>query len=155
MLFARTRTAFARSRARHLRTGRRGERLAARLLRELGLDLLMRNYRCRAGEIDLIARDGEVLCFVEVKTRRRAWRYRPADAVGSAKRRHLIRAAHSYLRELGRPPLRYRFDIVEIVLPGRQPTEAYYWKAAFDEEQPARPDSMPQIPPQLRSESTP
>ena len=51
---------FAVRRSAHLRLGRRGERLAQRLLRELGLDLLVRNYRGPNGEIDLVARDGEV-----------------------------------------------------------------------------------------------
>ncbi|MBT4819215.1 MAG: YraN family protein, partial [Lentisphaerae bacterium] len=65
-----------------MRLGRRGERIAARLLREVGYDVLARNFRAEAGEIDIVARDGETLCFVEVKTRRRIGKARPAAAVG-------------------------------------------------------------------------
>jgi putative endonuclease len=126
---------FAVLRAAHLRLGRRGERLAARLLHELGVEVLVRNYRCPAGEIDIVAREGEVLCFVEVKTRRRAVGSRPADAVGRAKRERLIRAAHHYLREIGRPALLYRFDIVELLLAGFRVGQARFWRQAFAEQE--------------------
>ena len=130
---------FAARRAAHLRLGRRGERLAARLLRELGLEVLVRNYRGPHGEIDIVAREGDVLCFVEVKTRRRAVHSRPADAVGRAKRRNLVRTAHRYLREIGRPDILYRHDIVEIVLEGRRVRDARYWRRAFTDEDARRP----------------
>jgi putative endonuclease len=129
-----TGTPFAVRRAAHLRLGRRGERLAGRLLRELGLDVLVRNYRGPGGEIDLVARDGAVLCFVEVKTRAGRARSRPADAVGRAKRRRIIRAAHRYLRDLGSPEVRYRYDIVELVLHEGRVADARYWRQAFTEE---------------------
>lgn len=127
-------TPFAVRRAAHLRLGRRGERLALRLLRELGLDVLVRNYRGPGGEIDLVARDGEVLCFVEVKTRGRHVHSRPADAVGRAKRRRIVRTAHRYLRDIGSPQVRYRFDIVELVLHDGHLLDAQYWRQAFSEE---------------------
>jgi putative endonuclease len=133
---------FHKRRAAHLRLGRRGERLAARLLRELGLEVLVRNYRTPAGEIDVVARDRNVLCFVEVKTRRRALRFRPADAVGRAKREHIARAARHYLRDIGHPPLPYRFDIVEIVLRGGRVRDARLWRNAFGEAG-ARPRKRP------------
>ena len=125
---------FAARRAAHLRLGRRGEKLAARLLRDLGLEVLVRNYRGPHGEIDIVARDKGVLCFVEVKTRHRAIHSRPADAVGRAKRRNLVRTAHRYLREIGRPDVLYRHDIVEIVLEGRRVRDARYWRRAFTDE---------------------
>ena len=118
----------------HLRLGRRGERLAVRLLREVGYDVLVRNFRSAAGEVDIVARDGETLCFVEVKTRRRIGRARPGAAVGRAKQKHIIRVAHRYLREIGRPHIRYRFDIVEIVLDGLRVRDARIWPGAFTEE---------------------
>ena len=136
---------FAKRRAAHLRLGRRGERLAARLLRELGLDVLMRNYRCAAGEIDIVARDGEVLCFVEVKTRRHALRSRPGEAVGRAKRARLIRSARRYLREAGHPDVVYRFDIVEILISGRRVTDARYWRQAFSESRPRGEAAFPHV----------
>ena len=131
---AASKVSFATRRAAHLRLGRRGERLARRLLRELGLDILALNYRSAAGEIDIVARDGNTLCFVEVKTRRHAAKARPAEAVGRAKRSRIIRTAHRYLRELGRPPVLYRFDIVEVVLQRRRVLAAHYWPQAFTED---------------------
>jgi len=125
---------FAARRAAHLRLGRRGEALARRLLIELGLDVLVTNYRCREGEIDIVAREGDVLCFVEVKTRRRALRTRPAAAVGAHKQKRIIRAARRYLREIGHPGLTHRFDIVEIILDGNRVRDARLWRRAFTEE---------------------
>ena len=125
---------FRTRRAAHLRLGRRGEKIAVRLLREQGTEVLLRNYRCTQGEIDIVARDGEVLCFVEVKTRHRSAHSRPADAVGSAKKLRISRAAHRYLREIGWPAVRYRFDIVEVVLAGRSVTDVRHWRGAFTED---------------------
>jgi len=115
--------------------GQRGERLAARLLGELGLDVLVRNYRDFPREIDIVARDGEVLCFVEVKTRRSAIFSRPSESVGQAKKRLIIRAAHRYLREIGRPPVVYRFDIVEVVLDRWRVKDVRYYPNAFSEQE--------------------
>ncbi len=130
---------FAGRRAAHLRLGRRGERLAGRLLAELGFDLLARNCRCTHGELDLVARDGGVLCFVEVKTRHRIGRARPAAAVGREKRRNLVRAAHQYLREAGFPPVPYRFDIIEVLLDGRRPHDLRHYPNAFTTDDVRRP----------------
>jgi len=108
---------FAARRTAHLRLGRRGEQLAARLLRELGLDILCRNYRGPHGELDIVARDDGTLCFVEVKTLRRPHRPgRPGAKVGAAKRRNLVRTAKRYLHRLGHPAIPHRYDVVELVL---------------------------------------
>ena len=84
----------------HLETGRRGEDLAHFHLRQLGYTIVARNWRTprRRGEIDLVAWDGEVLCFVEVKTRTTR-DVKPAEAaVDRAKRRELAAMAGEYLR---------------------------------------------------------
>lgn len=120
-------------RAAHLRLGRRGERIARHVLVEYGLEYLVRNYRHRRGEIDLIFRDGSTLCFVEVKTRHKRVNVRPSDAVGSAKRENVIRTAESYLRAIGQPPVLYRFDIVEVIFSGRHPESVTYMIDAFSE----------------------
>ncbi|NMA40135.1 MAG: YraN family protein [Lentisphaerae bacterium] len=123
---------FARRRAAHLRLGRRGEQTACRVLAELGMDILCRNYRCRQGEIDIVARDGAVLCFVEVKTRQASrWPGRPADAVDRSKRLRLARTARQYLRRLGSPEIEHRFDIVEVVYAGRNLTAVTHLPDAF------------------------
>ncbi len=123
-----------RLRARHLRLGRRGERLAAKALEEIGFDLLVRNYRCPAGEVDIVARENAILCFIEVKTRRKARFARPAAAVGRAKRRRILRSAAHYLREIGHPAVPVRFDIVEVLFENDAIREIVLHRAAFTSE---------------------
>jgi putative endonuclease len=94
--------------------GDRGERAAARFLRRRGLRVLARGYRTRHGEIDLIARDGDTLVFIEVKSRRRGV---PAEAVTEEKQRRITLAALHFLRKHGLLEVRCRFDIVAIVWP--------------------------------------
>ncbi|MDI6775585.1 MAG: YraN family protein, partial [Verrucomicrobiota bacterium] len=97
-------------------TGLWGERQAERALRGRGYGILSR--RVRVGdwdEIDLVARDGEALVFVEVKTRESEEFGRPFSAVDRRKRRALSRAAARYLQQLKKPPRYFRFDVVEVV----------------------------------------
>jgi putative endonuclease len=94
--------------------GQRWERLARRRLEKEGYEILEANYRARGGEIDFIAREGGVLCFVEVKGRSGPAFGTPAEAVTGEKQRRIVRAAEQYLaRGLGRPDS--RFDVVAIV----------------------------------------
>jgi putative endonuclease len=98
--------------------GRRGEDLAHRFLRRRGYTIVARNYRLAAGdaEADLIAREGEDVVIVEVKTRATA-EYGPPDrAVGPDKKRHLLRVAREYSRKTGTPLENFRIDVVGIVL---------------------------------------
>jgi putative endonuclease len=101
--------------------GDRGENLAARFLRDKGYKILVRNYRCNVGEIDIIARDGTALVFVEVKTRS----YddpTPEEQVHAGKQHQLTKAARFYLARYGTPQPPARFDVVAIVWPeGREP----------------------------------
>jgi putative endonuclease len=94
--------------------GRRGEDRAAQYLRRRGYRILARNWRCRLGEIDLIALDGDTLVFVEVKTRRGDLFGSPELAVTPRKQRQLTKAALSFImsRKLGHLP--GRFDVVAI-----------------------------------------
>jgi len=100
----------------HLQHGELGERAAKAHLRGAGLKFLAANYRSARGEIDLVFRDDDCLVFVEVKTRSAGGWTRPAAAVNARKRRLLSRAALDYLKLLRRPPIRIRFDIVEVLL---------------------------------------
>lgn len=101
--------------------GERGEELAARHLAGLGMTIVARRHRTRLGEIDLIARDGEWLVFVEVKTRRGTDKGHPFDAVDTAKQRRLVRLAEAYLAEARRRGVsgldqqRVRFDVVAVI----------------------------------------
>ncbi|MDQ1241746.1 MAG: putative endonuclease [Pseudomonadota bacterium] len=95
--------------------GRRAEDLARRHLEALGLQLLERNYRCRAGEIDLVMLDGTTLALVEVRSRSTSAHGGAAATVGARKQQRFIRAARHLL--LTRPEFRKlaaRFDVVAI-----------------------------------------
>ena len=97
--------------------GRMGELIAARWLSSHGRRLLYRNYcGVNRGEVDIVARHRDVLTFVEVKTRTSTAFGRPADAVGPDKQRLIQRGAMDWLRLLGNPRIKFRFDIAEVVL---------------------------------------
>jgi putative endonuclease len=100
----------------HLRRGELGERAAKKFLRKQGLKFLVANFRSKRGEIDLIFRGADCLAFVEVKTRSSEDWSRPASAVNAERRRRLTRAALDYMRRLKNPPVKIRFDIVEVLL---------------------------------------
>src|SRR5262249_41334492 len=100
----------------HLQRGQLGEAAARRHLRRRGLKFLTANFRSAHGEIDLIFRDEDCLVFVEVKTRSTEDWVRPAAAVDARKRRLISRTALDYLRLLHHPPIRIRFDVVEVLL---------------------------------------
>ncbi len=100
----------------NLRRGEFGERAAKKHLCVLGLKFLTANFKTSRGEIDLVFRDDDCLVFVEVKTRSNEDWSRPAAAVNAAKRRRLSLTALDYLRQLRHPPLKIRFDIVEVLL---------------------------------------
>ncbi|MCI8469477.1 MAG: YraN family protein [Eggerthellaceae bacterium] len=95
--------------------GRRGEDAAAAFLHRRGYDIVERNWTCYAGEADIIARDGDTLVFVEVKTRRGVSRGFPAEAVDAAKRERYERIALAYVGERRLEDLVLRFDVVSIV----------------------------------------
>ena len=100
----------------HLRRGILGEHAAKKHLRGRGRKFLTANFKSARGEIDLIFRDGDCLVFTEVKTRSsEAWT-RPAAAVDARKRRLLSQTALDYLKLLRNPPVKIRFDIVEVLL---------------------------------------
>jgi putative endonuclease len=100
----------------HLQYGELGERAAKRHLKRQGLKFLTANFRSPRGEIDLVFRDGDCLVFIEVKTRSSEEWTRPASAVNAERRRRLTRTALDYLRLLRNPPVKLRFDIVEVLL---------------------------------------
>jgi putative endonuclease len=97
-------------------TGAYGERVAAVFLRRHGYKVLTRNYKTTRGEIDLVCRHGDVLVFVEVKTRAEVDLVRPAEAIDAAKEEALRQTARRYLELLDREDVTYRFDAVEVRL---------------------------------------
>lgn len=96
--------------------GVRGEQLAAQHLQAAGLTVLARNVRLPAGEIDIVAQDGDELVMVEVKTRIGDASTVPDDAVSAAKLARLDRLAEQYMDSIGRPEQPWRVDVVAIVL---------------------------------------
>lgn len=111
-------------------TGERGERQAAEFLKRLGYVIVARNWRNprdRRDEIDLVCRDGEVLVFVEVKTRAAGALVSGYHAVDNRKKAVVRRTASAYMRKLNPRPHTFRFDIVEVSAgPGTGPEVRHY-----------------------------
>ena len=95
-------------------TAREGEELAAAHLQRKGFQILDRNWRCKAGEIDIVARDGETLVFVEVKARTGRTAGPPEESVTAAKRRRLVHLARRFLLEKHLHEIPCRFDVVAV-----------------------------------------
>ena len=96
--------------------GRRGEDAAARFLERRGYEIVARNWTCAAGEADIVARDGETIVFVEVKTRSSCEKGMPSEAVDASKRERYERIAALYLQGCDVVDVPIRYDIVAIVV---------------------------------------
>ncbi len=100
--------------------GDKGEELAVRHLKRRGYKIMTRNFSVHGiGEIDIVARDGGYLCFVEVRFRSRSDFGTPAQTVTAEKRRRIIRAAQIYMQNNGLMGENARFDIAEVYGDGR------------------------------------
>lgn len=116
-----------------------GERLAAKALRRDGLKVLYRNYRApKGGEVDIVCRERDFLVFIEVKTRSSTDFGRPVRAVDEAKQLLIVKGALSWLRELDFPEVRFRFDVVEVILREGQPPEIEHLRNVFQMPEPYR-----------------
>jgi putative endonuclease len=122
----------------HLQAGQRGEKAARKHLQRLGLKFLTANFRTDRGEIDLVMRDKDCLVFIEVKTRSSEEWSRPASAVDAPRRKRLTRAGLDYLRLLKNPPVKVRFDIVEVLLREGKVSEIRHLPNTFCMEKPYR-----------------
>ena len=109
--------------ARRRALGQYGEGVAERHLGELGMVVLDRNWRCPAGEIDLVLRDGPALVICEVKTRSSAACGTPFEAVTATKAERLRRLAAHWLQAHPVRPLEVRIDMVGILRPRRGPAQ--------------------------------
>jgi len=120
--------------------GRRGELLAAKHLRKQRHRVLYRNFRARGGgEVDIVCRDKatDELVFIEVKTRATRDFGDPAHAVNLEKQKLIARGALAWLRMLDHPAIRFRFDIVEVVI-GKEETSVNVIQNAFHLPEPYR-----------------
>ncbi|MBQ8027733.1 MAG: YraN family protein [Clostridia bacterium] len=112
--------------------GDAGESYTAKWLRKHRYKVTDTNYSCRFGEIDIIARKGDFICFVEVKTRSSTAIDRPASAVGIPKQRRIITTAQHYLASFP-CELQPRFDVAEVITDGDRIKEFNYIENAFGE----------------------
>lgn len=99
----------------NLNLGRAGEELAVGLLKEQGYKILLRNYRTKFGEIDIIAEDKDTICFVEVKARHENRFGLPSEAVSWSKQKRICKAALAFLKEDNLLERKARFDVVTIL----------------------------------------
>ena len=107
------------------------ERAAERALREAGYRILERNFRADTGEIDLVAEENGILCFVEVKGRSGVGFGAPGEAVTAEKRRRLARTAAAYLRRRGGAAPSCRYDVVSILEPPGEERRVEILRDAF------------------------
>ena len=113
--------------ASHVELGRRGEQFAVAYLQQAGYRIVASNFEIPVGrnrvgapivvEIDIVAYDEDVLCFVEVKARSSVWFAEPQVNVDRRKQRQIARAARAYRRMFGLENARYRYDVLTVILP--------------------------------------
>jgi putative endonuclease len=111
--------------------GRRGEDLVATFVKTRGLTILCRNWRCREGELDILATDGDMLVVCEVKTRTSDEFGTPADAMNAKKIRHIKDATNRWLREYRVPYVPVRYDLAEVWWPPEGKPHIQYRRDAF------------------------
>ena len=125
---------FDRKRKYRQKLGRRGENIACDMLKNCGMKILARNWRCKAGELDIVALDGDTIVFTEVKTTR-SRRDAPAENLSFRQRRRNFNAAKVYMRALDITGYPGRFDLIEICLWWRIPVHTAHCR-----------DYLPQLP---------
>jgi putative endonuclease len=111
--------------------GKKGEEMALRFLKKKGYQIIERNYTCKMGEMDIIAREKDTLAFIEVKTRTSSMFGPPQLAVNDAKQWQLSKVALYYLKEKRLEDIKARFDVVAILL-GQEGGEIELIKDAFE-----------------------
>ena len=115
----------------HLFQGRKGERIACRFLMRQGFDILVRRYRGRTGELDMVAFEKDTLVFIEVKTRGSKRFGEPWEFVDWRKQQALRRTAEEFIADQDLGQYAYRFDIVAVVAPGKSNEEVALYRNAF------------------------
>jgi len=114
-----------------LELGERGEALAFEKIKRLGYSNIIRNYRCRLGEVDLVAKDGDVLVFIEIKTRKGRPLGFAKEAVNARKRKQISKVALNYMKTNNCCDVSARFDVVAVSM-GSGPPQIEVIKNAFD-----------------------
>lgn len=101
--------------------GKLGEEQAAVWLDRKGYEIVERNFRCNWGEVDIIAKDGDTLCFIEVKTRRTTDYGLPCQAVSEVKEQHIKRCAYVFMMRYPETYSDIRIDIIEVLIKDGKP----------------------------------
>jgi putative endonuclease len=96
--------------------GKSGEDTAVKYLESCGYEIIERNFSCKIGEIDIIAKEGDYLVFVEVKSRKNFDYGFPIEAITKGKIRNIKKAAEFYLMVKGKRDIDIRFDVVEVIV---------------------------------------
>ncbi len=115
----------------HLLMGRKGERAACRYLIRQGFDILARRFHARRGELDLVALEGSVLVFIEVKTRASKEFGDPWEFVDWEKQQSLQSAADEFIARYDLGQYAYRFDVIAVIAPDTQGQEIALYRNAF------------------------
>ena len=112
--------------------GAYGENVAADWLRSQGCRILARNFKAaRGGEVDIVAAQGKLLLFVEVKTRHKDTAIRPLDAVDKPKQALIERGANAWLKRLGTRQVPWRFDVIEVFVAEAEKPRVNHVRDAF------------------------
>lgn len=111
-------------------SGKAGERAAAKFLKKSGYKILEKNYRKTYGEIDIIARHGENIAFVEVKTRKSDAFGTPAEFVTKEKQKKIVKCAYTYIQE-NDLDAEFTFDVIEVYMENNKIKEINHIKNAF------------------------
>ena len=115
------------------RLGNRGEDIARRHLLGLGWHILETNYRSKWGEVDIVAREGDQLVFVEVRTRQSDDKFGgPKESVTHKKKERLQATAETYIQELDQPPAGWRIDLIAVVLTRGEPPQVEHVPHAIE-----------------------
>ena len=112
-------------------TGKLGEDVAATFLVQSGFTILQRNARYGGHEVDIIAREGDTIAFIEVKTRHAGSLAEPEDNLSPRQIGHLRKAAHAYASDNADPDTYYRFDLVSVCLLAADPPKVVLYRDAF------------------------
>jgi putative endonuclease len=124
---------FIKSKKAHLKLGKYGEKIACRFLKNKVYEVFLKNYKVKNGEIDIIARDGETICFVEVKTRSYS-KVKVVEnkvLVSDKQIKRIQKASKDYLYEIGNPKVKYRYELVEIFVSKLGVKTLFHWKNNF------------------------
>jgi putative endonuclease len=113
------------------RLGERGEDAAAAFLERTGMTVVERNWRCSAGEIDIVALDQDAIVLVEVKTRRTVAKGTPEEAVTPAKQRRYAKLAAAYLQSAGVSDVPVRFDVITLLVVAEDRALLRHHRSAF------------------------